>query len=158
MTKEALKDYLISLTLDKKLQDLLFELIDDAKEVNNELLELVSNTLEQQANFYQNLADLKKDEAAIYEDFENDTVKLENEYKDKSQQIIADAQEELANEINQEVDKLRTSVTAQDIDTTRQEIKTAGVQQNNNTVNTEEPTQQSSNTSPVPSSPTTSTQ
>jgi hypothetical protein len=71
-TKESLKERLVKMDLDEDFQKALFGIIDQAREVNEALLDLVTELLETQADFEQ-------DEDNILDQQEAVNVKLSEE-------------------------------------------------------------------------------
>ena len=116
MTKEELKNYIKKLGLEKELEELIFELIDGAKEVNKVLLNTIADILDQQANFYEKTADIYDELANEYENLYTELSLLnEEEYKERLE-AFQQAQEELLGEINKKIEEIKLNKN--------QEIKT----------------------------------
>jgi hypothetical protein len=134
MTKEELKNYIKRLHLEKELEDLIFELIDGAKEVNKVLLNTIADIIDQQADFYEKTADILEEEADIYEQTAAELSALDaEEYKERFE-VIKKTQEELLDEINKKIEelKLKSTTASSNVDQTEiNKIKNTLQQQGN---------------------------
>lgn len=104
MTKEEVKEYIKSLDLGAELQELAFDLVDNAKEVDQKLLDKIANLIEAQADFHDQTADVLDTEADIYENLAENMKDLDAEENAQRAEATAQNQEELLNNIKTVVD------------------------------------------------------
>lgn len=109
MSKEELKSYIKKLELPEELEQLVIELIDNAKEVNKALLNAVADVLDLQADFYEKEASVLEDVANEYESLNEELNLLDEEENLARVNAIKENQEQLLTEINKKLDELKVS-------------------------------------------------
>lgn len=109
MSKEELKNYIKKLELPEELEQLIFELIDNAKEVNKTLLNAVADILELQADFYEKEAEVLEEVADEYEALDEELNLLDQEEYLARVEAIKENQEQLLAEINKKVDEVKAT-------------------------------------------------
>lgn len=105
MNKDQLKQYITDLRLEAELEELIFELIDGAEEVNQTLLNTVADILENQADFYENVAKVLDQEADEYEALGEAVQALDAEEQEQRLQAIFDSQDQLLKELTDKVNE-----------------------------------------------------
>ena len=103
MTKEELKNYIKQLSLESDLEGMVFEIIDNTKEVTAELLNGIADILDLQADFYEKVADVLEDEARTYDSLNAEFSSKEEAIKGARMEEIGLLQEEFTNEIAQKL-------------------------------------------------------
>jgi hypothetical protein len=84
MTKEELIQKIKTFDLEAKLKNIIIELINSAKDVNNDLLEAISDLLNLQMEYYEKTADLMLEEYQAYDHLRGQFKLIEIErYKEK---------------------------------------------------------------------------
>lgn len=115
MSKEELKNYLKKLELPEELEKLIFELIDNAAEVNQTLLNAVADILDLQADFYEKEAEILEEEADEYEALQEELKLLDQEEYQARLEAIKKNQEKLLEEINQKINELKGRASIDDV-------------------------------------------
>ena len=107
MTKEELKEYIKQLSLESDLEGMVFEIIDNAKEVNAMLLNGIADILDLQADFYEKVADILEDEVRAYDNLNAEFNRKDEEIKGSGLEEISLLQEEFTNEIAQKLQDMK---------------------------------------------------
>ncbi len=107
MTKEELKNYIKQLSLESDLEGMVFEIIDNTKEVTAELLNGIADILDLQADFYEKVADVLEDEARTYDSLNAEFSSKEEAIKGARMEEIGLLQEEFTNEIAQKLEEMK---------------------------------------------------
>ena len=124
MNRDELKNYIMSLQLTEELQGVIFELIDSTPEVNDVLLDGISDIIELQAEFYDTEADLLDEEADEYDRLTDTLSQIDDEEMAERAEAYKKSQEQLLTEINQKLQELQTSTTdTNQMDAARQELQ-----------------------------------
>lgn len=109
MSKEELKNYIKKLALPEELEQLIVELIDNAKQVDKALLNAVADVLDLQADFYEKEANVLGDVADEYESLSEELNLLDEEENLTRVNAIKENQEQLLTEINKKLDELKVT-------------------------------------------------
>jgi chromosome condensin MukBEF ATPase and DNA-binding subunit MukB len=105
MNKDELKQYLHNMQLEEDFEALLFQLVDEAQEVDQALLNKVADVLDAQAEFYEESADLLDEQAEIFETLD-DTLKLIDEEEDADRaEALLENQQTLLTELSQKINE-----------------------------------------------------
>lgn len=107
MTKEELKEYIKQLKLESDLESVVFELIDNAKEVNAALLNGIADILDLQADFYERAADILEEEARAYDRLDAEVNHIDDQISNNRTQEISLAQEELLGNIEKKIEEVK---------------------------------------------------
>lgn len=99
MNKEELKTYIKTLALDAELQQLAFEMIDNASEANQQLLDSLADLLNAQADFHEQAAEALGAEADVYENLSADIKELDAEEDAQRAEATAKNQENVLTDI-----------------------------------------------------------
>lgn len=109
MTKDDLKEYIKKLGLPNELEELLFELIDKAPEVNQLLLNTIADILDLQADFYEKEAEIMEEVAEEYDKLIDEFNLLSEEKRVLRLEAIEKNQQELLEAINSKINELKTA-------------------------------------------------
>lgn len=123
MSKEELKNYIKKLALPEELEQLIAELIDNAKQVDKTLLNAVADVLDLQADFYEKEANVLEDVASEYESLSEELDLLDEEENLARVNAIKENQEQLLTEINKKLDELKITPQATQDTAKIEEIK-----------------------------------
>lgn len=125
MTREELKDYIKNLKLDKKLEDIIFELIENF-EVNDGLLKTISQILNLYADVCDKTAEILEEEAYMYEELASELNLVDEEAYKERLEALKQSQESLLSEINKKVEEFKSGVgTEKQIEEAKQVIVAA---------------------------------
>lgn len=111
MNKEELKNFVKDVRLEKELEDLAFELIDNAQDVNAILLNSVADIIELQAKFDADVADILEEEAEEYKTLAEELGELDEEEVAERMEAMKQHQEELLAKLNETLKKNGVEVT-----------------------------------------------
>lgn len=115
MLKEELKNYIKKLALPEELEQLVAELIDNAKQIDKTLLNAVADVLDLQADFYEKEAEVLEDVADEYEALNEELNLLDEEENLARVNAVKENQEQLLAEISKKFEALKlTSGSSQD--------------------------------------------
>lgn len=109
MNKEELKSYITQLKLESELENLIFELVDETKEVNAALLIGIADILDLQADFYEKVADILEEEARAYDRLDVELSHIDEDIYNNRLQEVSEAQEELLENIEKKIEEIKTS-------------------------------------------------
>lgn len=125
MKKQKLKDYIVKLQLPQELEKLLFELVDNASEVNQVLLNTIADILDLQADFYEQSADVLDEEADQCETLAAELDALDEEEKAERMEAVFENQKELLSDINQKINEAKGNQEAQSISQIKEQLQQA---------------------------------
>ena len=109
MTKEELKEHIKQLSLESDLEGIVFELVDNAKEVNAELLNAIADILDLQADFYEKVADILEEEARAYDKLNVELSHIDEDNYNNRLQEISQAQEQLLLNIEKKIEEIKVN-------------------------------------------------
>jgi hypothetical protein len=124
MSKQELKNYIRKLELSIELEKLIFELIDEAKEVNDYLLNTIADILNLQAEFFEKEAEVIEELVDQHEQLKQELNLLDEEEKLAKVNAIKENQEKLLTNLTEKLEQLKNSHPVnQDNDNKIEEIK-----------------------------------
>lgn len=109
MNKQELKEIIKQLKLDGDLESLLFELVDNTKDINAALLNGIADILDLQADFHEKVADILEEEARAYDSLNLELNRIDEDIQNRRLEEIAGFQEELTEGLEGILDKLKVN-------------------------------------------------
>lgn len=106
MTKDELKKEIMDMKLDGELENLIFELIDAAPEVDQELLQTVAGVLDLEADVLDKKAEIFDEQADLLEDFAAELEAIDEEEYKAQIDAIQENQETLLADLNKKIAEL----------------------------------------------------
>lgn len=107
MTKDELIKQIKNVKFESKLEELMIELIDGAKQVDQALLDAIASVANVQADYYDNLANVLDEEADMYRELEEKLEVLDLEYEADNAETIKESYQLYVGELNSRLDELK---------------------------------------------------
>lgn len=126
MTKDALITYIQNLDLPEGLKQILLQMVHEAPEVTDELLNAVADVLDEQAAFLEKEADVLEEQAESLEDLQEDLSLLEEEeYAERAEAVLA-SQESIVKQLQEKQNTVTEQIEETQVSDINAELKQMG--------------------------------